>query len=592
MQAPAADVVEDALERLLGSPQFAGSPRARRFLQFVVQAALGGRADGLKEYLVGVEVFDRAPSFDPRIDTIVRVEAVKLRKRVQEYYRGPGRKDLVIIDLPKGGYAPQFRLRASRSSTPGQSRPSLAGKADLFSVAVLPFANLSLDPDQEYWSDGLSDELTSALSRLARLRTVSRSSVFAFKGKPTDVREAGRLLSADAIVEGSVRMQAGRVRVAAQLTQVSTGLILWSDTIEREVRDAWAVQEEIAKAIVTAVRLKLSPEERNEVTKTYTANPEAFELYLKGRHALEQPRILLEYESADYLFQQALASDPGYVLPMLGLARTYLNMTFFGVAPPSELMPRAREILNRALTLAPDLAEAHGLMAGLIAQLEWNWEQAEQHFRWAMKLAPNSAELHATYAAGYLLPLGRSEEALAEIRLARELDPFSPAVAFEHPVILLIARRFDAAEQECRRILAQGQDTPAIRMLLAHALMCQGRDQEAAAETKAAAARYPVGKRDAIGVIIGSTLAALGDPSPAEDLLAHLERDAGKRYVPAMHLAYLHSALRRTEDFLSDLEQACRNREHPLVFAKLHFMFDSVREHPRFQAILRELHLA
>ena len=197
---------------------------------------------------------------------------------------------------------------------------------------MLPFANLSLDPDQEYWSDGLSDELTSALSK------------------------AGRLLSADAIVEGSVRMQAGRVRVAAQLTQVSTGLILWSDTIEREVRDAWAVQEEIAKAIVAAVHLELSPAECSEVTKTYTANPEAFELYLKGRHALGRTDARSMFESAE-LFQQALASDPGYVLPMLGLARSHLKLAAYGLAPPSELMPRARETLERALSLAPGLAD-------------------------------------------------------------------------------------------------------------------------------------------------------------------------------------------------------------------------------------------
>jgi serine/threonine-protein kinase len=582
-------VVEDALERILASPQFRGSPRARRFLQFVVQSALGGRADGLKEYLVGVEVFDRAASFDPRIDAIVRVEAVKLRKRVQEYYRGPGRKDPVVIDLPKGGYVPQFRLRTSRSSTNGQSRPASAGKVEPFSVAVLPFANLSLDPDQEYWSDGLSDELTSALSRLASIRTVSRSSVFAFKGKPTNVCEVGRLLSADAIVEGSVRMQAGRVRVAAQLTQVSTGLILWSATIEREVRDAWAVQEEIAKAIVAAVRLELSPEERSEVTKTYTANPEAFELYLKGRHALERADVRSQFESAE-LFQKALASDPDYVLPMVGLARSYLNMAIYGLAPPSELMPRAREVLERALSLAPDMAEAHGLMACLMARHEWNWEQAEQHCRRALKLAPNSAEVHRSYAVAYLLPLGRFEEALAEIRRARELDPLSPSFALEHAAILVLARRFDAAEQEYRRILAQGQDTGVIRKGLAISLIGQGRTQEAAAEFEAAAAKDgPPGNPDAL---VDGTLALLGDPSPAEALLTQIGRDAGQRYVPAMHLAYLHAGLHRMEDFLSDLEQACRNREHFLVFAKVNFMFDPVREHPRFQAILRELHLA
>jgi serine/threonine-protein kinase len=377
--------------------------------------------------------------------------------------------------------------------------------------------------------------------------------------------------------------------VAAQLTQVSTGLILWSDTIEREVRDAWAVQEEIAKAIVAAVKLELSPEERSEVTKAYTANPEAFELYLKGRHALERTDARSMFESAE-LFQQALASDPGYVLPMLGLARSHLKLAAYGLAPPSELMPRAREVLERALSLAPDLAEAHGLMACLIARHEWNWEQAEQHCLRALQLAPNSAELHWTYSAGYLLPLGRCEEALAEIRRARELDPLSPSFAIEHAAILWLARRFDAAEQEFRRILAMGQDTGAIRGLLAITLIGQGRTREAAAEFEAAAAKDgPLGSRDAL---VAGTWALLGDRAPAEALLAQIDRDAGKRYVPAMSLAYLHGALNWTEELFSDLEQACRNREHFLVFAKVNFMFDPVREHPRFQTILRELHLA
>jgi hypothetical protein len=179
---------------------------------------------------------------------------------------------------------------------------------------------------------------------------------------------------------------------------------------------------------------------------------------------------------------------------------------------------------------------------------------------------------------------------LAEIRRARELDPLSPTFALEHAAILLLARRFDAAEQEYRRILAQGQDTGKIRTGLAITLIAQGRDREAATEFEAAEDRDgDLGNGDAFKA---GTLALLGNPIPAEDLLAHIERDAGKRYVPAMNLAYLHGALHRMEELLSDLELACWNREHMLVFAKVNFMFDPVREHPRFQAILRELHLA
>jgi len=179
---------------------------------------------------------------------------------------------------------------------------------------------------------------------------------------------------------------------------------------------------------------------------------------------------------------------------------------------------------------------------------------------------------------------------LAEIRRARELDPLSPSFALEHATILWLARRFDAAEREYRRILAQGQDTGAIRTLLAITLIGQGRTREAAAEFEAAAAKDgPLGSRDAL---VAGTWALLGDRAPAEALLAQIDRDAGKRYVPAMSLAYLHGALNWTEELFSDLEQACRNREHFLVFAKVNFMFDPVREHPRFQTILRELHLA
>ena len=179
---------------------------------------------------------------------------------------------------------------------------------------------------------------------------------------------------------------------------------------------------------------------------------------------------------------------------------------------------------------------------------------------------------------------------MAEIRRARELDPLSPSFALEHATILWLARRFDAAEREYRRILAQGQDSGAIRGLLAITLIGQGRTREAAAEFEAADAKDgPLGNG---GVLVAGTLALLGNPTPAEALLAQIERDAGKRYVPAMNLAYLHGALNRTEEFFSDLEQAWRNREHFLVFAKVNFMFDPVREHPRFQAILRELHLA
>ena len=248
--------VRSALEQLLKSRQFAMSVRASRFIRYVVEASLHGRGDSLKEYVLGVEVFDRGPGFDPNKDTIVRVEAVKLRSRLRAYYRGPGRKDAIVIELPKGAYHPNFRIRAEHRTKrkPLRTTP--------ISVAVLPFLNLTPGDENEFWSDGLSDELTSVLASTASLRVISRTSSFAFKGKRLDVRMIGTTLGASLVVEGSVRRQHGLVRVAAQLTDAGTGAHVWSVTLEREIEDAWKVQQEIATSIVAAIHLELTPRDR------------------------------------------------------------------------------------------------------------------------------------------------------------------------------------------------------------------------------------------------------------------------------------------------------------------------------------------
>jgi TolB-like protein/Flp pilus assembly protein TadD len=585
MEAPATDAVADALQRLLASPQFAGSPRAARFLRFVVESALAGRGDGLKEYVLGIEVFDRAESFNPRIDTIVRVEAVKLRKRIQQYYRGPGRKDPVLIEVPKGTYVPQFRLRTSRT----RSGPLSRNHAKPISVAVLPFANLSNDPEQEYWSDGLTDELTSALSRIGRVRTVSRSSASAFKNKPIDIRQTGQLLQADAIVEGSVRMQSGRVRVTAQLTQVSSGLHLWSGTMEREAHDAWAVQKEIARAVVAAVKPELTPEERQASADTHTPHPDAFELYLKARYASDHMQEASQRRAVE-MFQSVIGRDPFYSLPLVGLARCYLNLTALNLMPPSEVVPHAREALGQALALDPNLPEAHGLMANTIARHEWDWPRAEQHFLRALELAPHSAVVHHEFSIACLVPQGRFEQALAENRRARELEPLSPTFVRGYTGLLIHARQFGEAERECRRLIAEGRDPAYFRNQLGLVLFGQRRFEGACAELKAAVAGGPNPEVSQVNVAI--VQAILGQRAAAEELLEHLQEQAAVRYVPATSLAFLNGALGREEEALAALEQACLNREYSLVSAKVFFLFDSFRAHPRFQALLRELHLA
>lgn len=581
LETPSSDEVRSALERLLLSPQFAASPRASRFLRFVVTAALEGRQQTLKEYVLGVEVFDRAPGFDPAVDTIVRVEAVKLRKRLDAYYLGPGRSDPVVISVPKGAYVPQFRLNGGAGATVTNRL------SDPVSVAVLPFANLSPDAANEFWSDGLTDELTSLLSRVSRLRVVSRTSAAAFKGKPMDVRAIGSALGAAMLVEGSVRRQEDRVRIAAQLTEVESGLHLWSGTLEREARDAWAVQQEIARAVVEAIHVELTSSEERRMARRHTDSASAFELYLQGCHALARFEVPSQREALA-LFERACAADSGYPLPLLGAARSWMNLAVLGVERPRDVAPRAKEALRKALSLDPAFAEAHSLLASVICRHEWDWAEAEKHHRIALRLAPNAAEVHDEYATTFLAPKGRIEEALAENRIARQLDPFSPQLARSYVLILMLARRLPDAERECRRILDERPQDGYVRLILALALHGQRRIQQALAEYERVYADDPTVQHEAY---VADIRTLFGDRRPAEELLCRLRARVKSEFVPAMVFVWLHLHLGEIEEALTALEQAYENREYELLVAKTGYGFDAFRQQPRFRAIIDKLGL-
>ena len=578
---PGVEAVRSALEKLLKSRQFSSSVRATRFIRYLVEASLDGRGDALKEYVLGVEVFDRGSAFDPGKDTIVRVEAVKLRNRIRTYYRGPGRKDAVVIELPKGAYHASFRLRAERRS---RRKPS---QAALVAIAVLPFLNLSPGEENEFWSDGLSDELTSVLASTASIRVISRTSSFAFKGKRIDVRTIGAKLGATLVVEGSVRRQRDRVRVAAQLTDARTGAHVWSVTLEREIEDAWKVQQEMATSIVAAIHLELTPRDRSLIAKRHTENSEAFELCLKARHLLDCFEIGSQREALE-LFQRAHAADRAYPLPLLGTARAEMNLALLGAAPPSKIVPRAKAALRQALLLDAEFAEAHALMASIESRHEWNWRGAESHYQLALRLAPHAPEVHDEYATNYLTPLGRIEEALAENRMARELDPFSSQSRRSYVLILLLARRLANAELECGQVLKDRPQDGYVRLILALALHGQGRLQEALVEYQRIYEADPSDKNE---MYVACVHALCGDPAPAEKLLERLNARAKSEFVPAMMFVWLHLHLGNLENAFAALEKAAENREYELLIVNVAYAFDSFRAHPRFRLILEKLGL-
>ena len=289
------------------------------------------------------------------------------------------------------------------------------------------------------------------------------------------------------------------------------------------------------------------------------------------------------------LFERAIASDPDYPMPLVGIARWSFNMARLNIAPPNELAAQARNALRRALILDPNLAEAHAILGSLTAIDEWNWSSAERSFHRALELAPNSAEVHNEFARNFLALLGRFEEAFAENRRARELDPFSPSIERAHGWILLLAREFGQAEAEFRRIIAKRPDTGFIRSQMGMALLGQKRYKEAATEFESACRTAPTPIRE---VLIAWALARCGESDVAEKTLARLRGRAVHEFVPSLGFALLHFALGQEHEGFSALNQCLINREQQISACKVHFIFDPLREDPRFQAILREVNLS
>ena len=465
--------VRDELERVLSSAGFANNQRLSAFLRFAVERHLEGRDSELKESLIAVEVFGRRPDYDPKQDAIVRTEAVRLRARLQKYYEAEGSADTLVIELPKGGYIPCFRTEKAapeRASPPPPGfRPRsflwtglaaalmafvaliplgwlrLPQKSAPIAIAVLPLENLSNDSTDNYFADGLTDELIRNLSIIDGLTVRSRTSSFGMKGKQRNIREAGASLQVDYILEGSVLRAGRRLRIDTQLVRVRDDVALWSDRFDRELTDVFAIQDEISVAVANHLRLNLSGGRRRYETST-----EAYEIYLRARALPGQRNWRQEAETVS-LYRQVLAKDPRFAPALAGLASamaTYSEARF-NLDHSGELA-EMRSAARKAIDLDPLLAEAHDAL-GISYAREAQWGPSEKSFRRAIEIAPNNPILHSDLSLWLLLPLGRIEEGLRLMRLAGKIDPVSPDVQYALTVLLLSARRYDEAAEHCDR---------------------------------------------------------------------------------------------------------------------------------------------
>jgi serine/threonine-protein kinase len=477
--------------------------------------------------------------------------------------------------LADGAAAPA--RRASATQPPGPS------------IAVLPFQNLSPDSDTEYFSDGMTEEIITALTKVRALRVAARTSSFAFKGKHENPRTVGRLLNVANLLEGSVRRAGSRLRVSAQLTSASDGYQLWSDRFDRTLDDVFEVQDEIARAIVEALKVKLLGSESQALSDRGTEDTEAFELYLMGRFHWNK-RTEAGLRKAAAFFERAIAKDPAYALAMAGLADCYAILGEYGLMAPSEAMPQAKENAARALILNAGLAEAHTTLALVRAIYEWNWPAAEAAFTQALELAPRYATARQWYAVNFLVPHRRFEDAALEIERARRLDPLSLPITTTAGVIQYFGGRFAAAVQEYQRALEMDPGFAVSHFFMGRALAQQG-DFAAAAQALRRAVELSGGDSE-MTAALAYTHARAGTEDEARSLLSRLESRARERYLSPVILAEVYAGLGEAGRALEALERAADLRSADLHWLDVDPVFEPLRGEARFRALVARIGLA
>ena len=472
---------------------------------------------------------------------------------------------------------------AVRSSAPASATMTAAAvsppRLDPKAIAVLPFANLSGDPEKEFLSDGIAEELMNALGRLDGLRVVARTSAFRFKGKNEDIRVIGQQLNVGTILEGSVRAVGNRVRVTSHLVNVADGYRLWSEQFDRELDDVFAIQDEIAAAIVGTLKVKLvSPQPQARRPE----DPKAYELFLKGRYHWNR-RTEAELRKGIEYFQQALELDPELAAAHAGLADSYSILGIYGVAPPADVMPAARNAALRAMELDETLPAAHTSLAVVRAVYDWDWATAERDFRRAIELGPNYATAPQWYATSCLIPRGRFEEAEGQLRRARELDPLSPSVGASLGVRSYYAREYDRAVGELLDALELNPDFSLAHFFLGQAYVAQGKHSDAI-RTLERAVELSGGSTETVAAL-GYGYAVAGKKSEAKARLSTLLERAQRGYVSPSFIAQVRAGLGETKEALACLERAGELRASDLAWVKLRPAFDVLRAEPRFTAL-------
>lgn len=467
-------------------------------------------------------------------------------------------------------------------------RPGNATRPRIKSLAVLPMKNLSGDPTQDYLADGITEALIGRLASIHDLRVISRTSMMTFKDTKLPVPEIAKTLGVGALVEGSVIREGNHIRVHAQLIRAASDEHFWSETYDREMRDALALESDVAQSIAQRVEVTVTGDERSRLTTARSVSPEVYENYLKGRFALDKSNDKTGIEKSIGYFEQAIKEDPTFAPAYVGLADAHSELgTVFMGAPPETERIKVADAARKALELDPQLAEAHVLLATVRQEL-WQWTESESEYKRALELNPNDAAAHNGQAR-WLLCQGRTEEALAWVRRGREIDPVAVSgtgVAW----ILFLSRRYEEATQELRSVLAVRPDDTGALWFLGFVLIANRQAEEAIPYLEKA---LSVSDRSpgVTGVLIRA-YAHAGRRADALRLLAELKKHKQAGYVPAAAFLNAYLGLGDKEQAFVWLEQGYKEHSNILQWLKVHPYFDPLRDDPRFKDLLHRVGLS